>query len=380
MKLLHLSDLHLGKRVNEFPMLEDQKYILAKILHVIDEEKPDAVIIAGDVYDKSIPGEDAVKVFDDFLCRIAKRKIETFIISGNHDSAVKLAFASKLIDLSGIHLSPVYHGEIEPYTLKKGEEKINIYMLPFIKPVVVRAQFPEEAEQISNYTDACRVAIAHMEVNEAESNVLIAHQFVAGAVTSDSEESSVGGLDQVDYSVFSAFDYVALGHIHGSQRVGRDTVRYCGTPLKYSLSEVNHKKSITIVEIEHKEVEIRTVDLKPLHEMREIQGTFEELVSRKNYQGTATDDYIHAILTDEEEILDAMGKLRVIYPNIMKISYHNKRTQENRILQDNVDVENKSPLELFEDFFETQNNQKMNEEQREFVSGLIEKIWKENEA
>ena len=378
MKLIHLSDLHLGKRVNEFSMIEDQKYILTRIINIVDEEKPDGILIAGDVYDKSVPNEEAVKLLDDFLGKIAKRRIETFIISGNHDSAVKLAFASDLIDLSGIHISPAYQGNVKPYTIEKNGAKINIYMLPFIKPVMVKAAFPEEAENIADYTDACRVAISHMDVQENENNVLVAHQFVAGAQRSESEEISVGGLDHVDYTVFAPFDYVALGHIHGPQRIGRDTVRYSGTPLKYSFSEAKHHKSVTVIEMENKSVEIRTVDLIPLRDMREIKGSFNELVNKKNYEGTATQDYIHAILTDEEDVMDAMGKLRVIYPNLMKLSYDNKRTRENRTLSDTVDVENKSPLELFQEFYETQNNQPMSDEQTDFVVELIEKIWKEN--
>jgi len=376
MKFLHISDLHLGKRVNEFSMIEDQKYILTKIINIIDEEKPDGLLIAGDVYDKSIPSEEAVRLLDDFLGKIARRKLETFIISGNHDSAVKLSFASEIIDVSGIHISPVYNGEVKPYEMEDEYGKVCVYMLPFIKPVNVRAVFPDE--EIGDYTDACRVAIEHMNVDRNVRNILVAHQFVTGAQRSESEEINVGGLDNVDVSVFDDFDYVALGHIHGPQKIKRDTVRYCGTPLKYSFSECNHKKSVTVIEIGEKGegcVNLRTVDLVPLHDMRQIKGTYLEVTEKKNYEGTAVEDYVQVTLTDEEDIMDAMAKLRLIYPNIMKLSYDNKRTRDSHEVLEAAEVENKSPLELFEEFYEVQNNQPMSAEQEEFTRKIIEEIW-----
>ena len=230
MKLIHLSDLHLGKRVNEFSMLEDQAYILQEILEIIDDEAPDAVLVAGDVYDKSIPPAEAVELFDDFLVRLARRKLPVFIISGNHDSPERLAFAGRLIDASGIHLSPVYHGCVEPLTLCDEHGEVDIFMLPFVKPANVRRFFPDEA--IDSYTDALRVAIGRMPVDPARRSVLVTHQFVTGAARCESEELSVGGSDNVDSSVFDAFDYVALGHLHGPQNVAEERVRYCGTPLK----------------------------------------------------------------------------------------------------------------------------------------------------
>ena len=318
MKLVHLSDLHLGKRVNEFSMLEDQKHILWEILRIIGREKPEGVIIAGDVYDKAVPPAEAVALLDEFLVRLAGMKTEVFIISGNHDSAERIAFGSRLIRESGVHLSPVFSGEIEPCTLTDEYGEAKIWMLPFIKPADVRHAFPEE--EIADYTDAVRTVIRHMNPDPSVRNVLVAHQFVTGAARSDSEDVSVGGMDNVDASVFEPFDYVALGHIHGPQRIGRETVRYCGTPLKYSFSERNHVKSVTVVTLGEKgRTEIRTVPLIPLHDMREIRGTYEELTLRKNWEGTATDDYLHVILTDENDVPDAMARLRVIYPNIMKV-------------------------------------------------------------
>ncbi len=387
MRLIHLSDLHIGKRVNEFSMLEDQEYILKEILCIIDDEQPDGVIIAGDVYDKSVPSEEAVKLLDRFLTSLAKRKLQVYIISGNHDSAAKLAFASSLIDLSGIHISPVYDsaqiammgdGLVRPYKLEDGKGQMaNIYMLPFVKPAMIRAVFSDEADDIKDYTDACRVAVEHMDVDEKVTNILVAHQFVTGAVRSESEEN-VGGLDNVDVSVFDSFDYVALGHIHGPQKVGRETVRYCGTPLKYSLSEANHTKSVTVVDIpENKKIEIRTVPLVPMHELREVKGTFDELMDRRNYEGTAVDDYLYVVLTDEDDVPDALGKLRTVYPNVMKLGYDNTRTRVTQTIDDGAVLEGKKPIDLFGELYEKQNNKEMSDEQRSFVQDIIDSIWKE---
>ncbi len=375
MKFIHLSDLHIGKRVNEFSMLEDQKYILKKILTIINEEEPDGILIAGDVYDRSVPSEEAMRVWDDFLILLADKKVPVFAISGNHDSAVRFADHSALVESTGIHLSPVYDGHAAKYTLEDDFGPVHIYLLPFVKPAVVKAVFPEET--IEDYTDACRVAICHMEVDDRERNVILAHQFVTGAARCESEEVVVGGLDNVSASVFDPFDYVALGHIHGKQSIGRETLRYCGTPLKYSFSEKDHQKSVTVVEMGKKgEVSIREVPLVPLHDLREIRGTYNELVSKSFYEGTATDDYIHAILTEEEDVIDAMAKLRIIYPNLMKLSYDNKRTRSRQEITDAGDVEKKSPIELFAEFYEKQNNRELSEEQRKFVMKRIEEIWR----
>ncbi|MCI8983782.1 MAG: exonuclease SbcCD subunit D [Hungatella sp.] len=376
MKFIHLSDLHLGKRVNEFSMIEDQAYILKKILGIIRDEEPDGVLIAGDIYDKSIPSVEAVGLFDDFLKRLAGQKVPVFIISGNHDSPERLAFGAELIKLSGIHISPAYSGRVEPISLKDNYGAVHIYMLPFIKPVHVRSVFPEET--VESYTDAVRAAISHMDIQESERNILVTHQFVTGAQRSGSEDICVGGADNVDVSVFDGFDYVALGHIHGPQSAGRESARYCGTPLKYSFSEANHHKSVTILELKEKgNLVIRAVELSPLRDMRELKGTYEELTNRKNYEGTRVDDYLHITLTDEEDIVDAMGKLRVVYPNLMKLDYDNQRTRENRELTGGETEESRAPLELIMDFYEKQNNQPMNEKQRALVSELMEKVWEE---
>jgi exonuclease sbcCD, D subunit len=378
MKLIHLSDLHLGKRVNEFSMLEDQQYILTEILQIIDREKPDGVMIAGDVYDKSVPSAEAVALLDDFLVRLAKRDLQVFLISGNHDSPERMAFGGRLMAQSGVHLAPVYDGKVSPITLTDEYGPVNLYLLPFLKPAHVRRCFPER--EILTYTDALAAAIEAMGVDPAQRNVLVTHQFVTGAARCDSEEISVGGTENVDVSVFGPFDYVALGHIHGPQQVGRETVRYCGTPLKYSFSEAKHQKSVTVVELGEKgAVSVRTVPLTPMRDLAELRGTYEELTFRGFYDGTSYPrDYVHITLTDEEDIPDAVSKLRIIYPNLMKLDYDNKRTRAGIILEGAEDQQ-RSPLELLEEFYEKQNGQPMGEKQRAFAKSLMERIWEEDE-
>ena len=374
MKLIHLSDLHLGKRVNEISMLEDQQYILDRILAVIDEEAPHAVLIAGDVYDRSVPSAEAVELLDGFLSRLALRELPVFLISGNHDSPERLAFGSRLMKASGIHISPVYDGTVTPIRLTDAHGPVDFWLLPFLKPAQVRRFYPEET--VDTYTDACRVAISGMRRDSAARHVLLAHQFVTGSITCDSEELSVGGSDNVDAAVFDGFDYVALGHIHGPQNIGENRIRYCGTPLKYSFSECRHSKSVTVVELEES-VTVRAVPLIPLRDMRELRGTYSELTAPENYRGTATEDYLHIILTDEEDVAEAVGRLRAIYPNLMKLSYDNARTRATGITEAAADICRKSPLELFGELYESQNNQPMSDTQTAFVRDLIESIWEE---
>lgn len=374
MKFMHLSDLHLGKRVNEFPMLEDQEYILKKILQIVDEEAVDSVLIAGDIYDKPVPSAEAVQLCDDFLYELSRRRLQVFVISGNHDSPERIAFGSRLMDRSGIHMSPVYQGRVEPIQTEDAYGVVNVYMLPFVKPALVRRFYPEE--EIETYTQAVETVVRDMQVQWDQRNIIVVHQFVTGAWRSDSEEISVGGLDNVDASVFEPFDYAALGHIHGSQKIERDTVRYCGTPLKYSFSEANHTKSVTIVTMKEKgDIAVDTVPLTPKRDLREIRGSYMEITAKSFYEGTETDDYMHITLTDEEDIPDAIGKLRVIYPNLMKLDYDNKRTRIGARCLDIDETETKTPMELFAEFYEKQNNQSLSEIQQNYVKELMEKIW-----
>ena len=377
MKIIHLADLHIGKRVNEFSMIDDQKHILNQILEIIDNEKPDAVIIAGDVYDKQVPSIEAVELLDSFISDISKRKTTTFIISGNHDSAERLAFGSSLMAMGKIYISPVYNGKISKYTLKDDFGSANFYLLPFVKPSHVKRFFPDK--KIESYTDAIKVVVDNLKLDTSEINILIAHQFVTGASRTESEEISVGGLDNVDASVFEDFDYVALGHIHRPQKIGTERIRYCGTPLKYSFSEVNDTKSVSIIEINSKEdFNLRTIPLVPKRDMRKIRGTYEELTTKTSYENTNTDDYIHVTLTDEFNVTDAIQKLRVIYKNIMKLEYDNIRTRESRKINlDNMVIENKNPLEIFSEFYKLQNNKKMDDEQKKIIKKIMEEVWEE---
>ncbi len=374
MKLIHLSDLHLGKRLNDFSLGEDQEDILNQILGIVEAEAPDAVVIAGDVYDKAIPSVEAVGLFDEFLVRLAKLNTQIFVISGNHDSPERIAFGNRLLDAAGLHLSPVYSGRVEPITLEDDFGPVHFYLLPFVKPLHVRRFYPDDPTD--TYTQALSAAVEHMDIDERQRNILVTHQFVTGAARSDSEELCVGGADNVDSAVFQVFDYVALGHIHSPQHCGSEKVRYCGTPLKYSFSEVKDQKSVTVAELKEKgNLTIRTVPLKPLRELVELRGTFAELTDKSFYEHTTWQtDYTHLTLTDEEDIPDAIGKLRLIYQGLMKLDYDNARTRSNGEITGTEVQRARSPLELFADFYALQNNRPMTQEQLVFVEELLSRM------
>lgn len=378
MRFLHLADLHIGKKVNGFSMLEDQRYIFQEILKIIDERKVDAVLIAGDVYDKSIPSAEAVVLFNDFLNDLAGRNLKVFVISGNHDSVERISFGSDLIRMSHVYMSKSFSGVPEKVSLKDSFGEIHIYMLPFIKPAMVKHIY--EDVEISGYNEAMAYVMEKTDVDEKERNILMAHQFVSGGSRCESEDISVGGIDEVSAENFLKFDYVALGHLHGPQYIKNEAIRYSGTPLKYSFSEVKHKKSALIVDIREKgNIELETIPLVPLHDMTEIRGKYNELMSKDFYKGMDTLDYIHITLTDEEDIVNALELLRTVYPNIMKLDYDNQRTRSNQDISGAEEVEGKAPLDLFGEFFELQNNQPMSEEQTAFMEELIEKVWEVNE-
>ena len=497
MKLIHLSDLHLGKRVNEFSMLEDQEYILKEIVQIVQEQQPDAVLISGDIYDRAVPPTEAVILFDDFLVRLLEcrsasdRQVQVFVISGNHDSAERIAFGGRIMQHQGVHMAPVYNGHVEPITLQDEYGNVNIYMLPFIKPANVRryldingnpvkavpaesspahdkavglqsieskaaassseAQLPvslsasstfsislsgsADSEMSSSvdmfpdpeegktslpqtYTEAVLAALRQMHVDPASRNILMTHQFVIGARRSDSEEISVGGTDSVSADIFDDFDYVALGHLHRPQNVGSPRIRYCGTPLKYSFSEADDCKSVTVVclgdkinkmaeketvaeketgtetetetDLEAEEgtawqercaLSVQTIPLHPLRDMRQIRGSYDDIMLRSSYSGTNCSDYMHITLTDVQDIPDAVNKLRIIYPNLMKMDYDNTRTRSDPEAAPRADEESsrKSPMELFEDFYQLQNGQPMNEEQKAYLLKIIESIWEDGE-
>ena len=374
MKFLHLADLHLGKRVNGFSMLEDQAHILRQILAILDDEQPDGVLIAGDVYDKSVPSVEAVELLDGFLTELRARGVPVLLISGNHDSPERLAFGGRVMDSCGIHISPVYDGALAPVTLHDEFGPVHVWLLPFVKPAHVRRWFPDA--DIESYTDAVAEAVAHMDIDTAARNVLVTHQFVTGGARSGSEELSVGGTDNVDSGVFAPFDYVALGHLHGAQHIGRETIRYAGSPLKYSFSEARQHKSVTVVTLGEKgAVDVRTVPLTPLRDLREIRGSYDELTARSFYEHTTyRSDYLHLILTDEQDVFDAVGRLRAIYPYLMTLDYDNARTRAAGGTSVSAETERRTPLELFEALYQRQNHRPMSEVQRAYIAQLMEQI------
>ncbi len=377
MKFIHLSDLHIGKRLNEVNLIEDQTHILNQILTLIKEVNPDGILLAGDIYDKSVPSSEAVGLFDQFLSNIAQLSIPCFVISGNHDSPERIAFGSSIMKGQKIYMSKVFGGKIEPISLTDPFGEVDIYMLPFIKPAHVKPY--HEGSVVETYEEALSHVIRGLNLDLSKRNVLVMHQFITAMGTaverSDSESISVGGSDNIDVSVFDAFDYVALGHLHKPHKIGRETVRYSGSPLKYSFSETQHIKSVCIVSLEEKgTVKIETYPLVPKRDLRKIKGPIQALLSRESYAGTNLDDYIHATLTDEEEIIDAIGRMRQIYPNIMTIEFENNRsrTLSNRTGADSI--EDKSDLELFSEFYQLQNNEALSDEKLAIVSELLERL------
>lgn len=374
MRFLHLADLHLGKRVNEFSMIEDQKYVLKQVLNIIKEHNVQSVLMAGDIYDKSVPSAEAVLLLNDFLTELSKREITTFVISGNHDSAERIGFGSDIMSQAGIHMAKPYDGKVERIVMKDEYGEIFVYMLPFIKPAAVKHAHKEE--EVITYDEAMAVVMKNINLDKSKRNILIAHQYVSGADRCESENISIGGIDEVSATHFKDFDYVALGHLHGPQHVHSENIRYAGTLLKYSFSEVHHHKNAMIVDIGEKgEINFKKIDIKPLHDMRELKGTYDELTARTFYEDLDTEDYFHITLTDEEDKVNALALLRTIYPNIMKLDYDNQRTKQNQKVMSTQKLEEKSPLNLFEEFYEIQNNVPMTNEQKAFIEEMIQKVW-----
>ena len=374
MRFAHISDLHIGKRVNDFSMLEDQRYILDEIIKIITQQKADAVLVAGDIYDKTQPSAEAVALCDDFFYALAELDKHIFIISGNHDCPERIAYGARIMENCKFHIASVYNGNIKKVSLSDEEGQVNVYLLPFIKPAVIRPYF--ENERIESYNDALRAVIEKAGLCRDERNVLVAHQFVTGASRCDSEDITVGTLDNVDVNIFDGFDYVALGHIHGPQQAGRPEVRYCGSPLKYSFSEIKQQKSVTIADVKKSGVEIKTIPLEPKRQMRRLKGAFDELAQVQQHLFN-NDDYMYITLTDEQDIPDAIGRLRTFYPNIMKLDYDNVRTRGERAEFDRQASQSRErqPLEMFEELYELQNNQPMDEQQRAYIKKIIEEIW-----
>lgn len=377
MKFFHLADLHLGKRVHDFSLLEDQEDILQKILRLCDQEAPDGVLFAGDIYDKSTPSAQAVDLFDRFLVALTEKVDHIFLIPGNHDSPERLAFGGRLMANEGVHIAPPYQGPRLPFILKDDHGPLYVHLLPYLRPGMVQAQFPEE--EITSYTEAVGTAIAHLSIDTEERNLLVAHQFVTGAERSDSERIIVGGSDNVSPAVFSDFDYVALGHIHGPQNILSPRLRYAGSPLKYSFSEKNQMKSLTVVNMEEKGcVQVWTLPLVLKHDLREVRGKLDDLLAAAPSSGPEKEDYIRAILTDEETPPMALAKLRKAYPRIMRLDLDNRRTRHQSFVDDKA-REDLSDLDLFSGFYESQNGKTLSPDQKAYVEKVFKCIGEEDQ-
>lgn len=377
MRFFHLSDLHLGKRVMELSMLQDQAHILEQVSAYAKKHRPRCALISGDVYDKPVPPVEAVRLFDDFLWELASQNVQVLVISGNHDSPERIAFGGRIMRQGGVALAPAYEGPLAPLTLEDEFGPVDFYLLPFVKPAHVRAAFPQA--ELSTYTQALAQALEGAPGNPSRRAVLLAHQFVTGGVPCQSEDVSIGGMDNVDGAVFDAFDYVALGHLHSPQHVGRETLRYCGSPLAYSFSEAGQQKSVTLVELGEKgRVTLSFLPLTPLRQMRKLRGSYLELTARGAYQGTPTEDYLHITLTDEQEIPDAMGRLRSIYPNALQLAYDNARTRSQVSVAPAEQARRKSPLALFGELYQAQNGAAMTPGQEALLKELMERVWEGN--
>lgn len=369
MKIFHIADLHIGKIVNGFSMLEEQKYVLNNILDEAEKEKINGIIIAGDIYDKSIPSVDAIDVFDDFVTKLSEKNISSYIVSGNHDSVQRVSFGASIMAKNNIHFAKSYNGKIEPI-MANDKEKIAIWLLPFVRPTDVRP-FHNEEISCGKYQDAVETVVKNMDIDKNITNILVAHQFVTNngvsPLRSESENSSLGTLDNIDFSVFNDFDYVALGHIHNPQSMGRKTVRYAGSPLKYSFSEINQKKSITVLDIQNKKVEITQIPIKPIHDFKELKGSFKEIMKQ------GCDDYVHITLTDDL-IIDVKNRLETVFPNIMLLDYDNASTREKNAIAEITNLKQKNIYEHFADFYYLQNNKELDENETEIVNNVLEEL------
>lgn len=378
MKFIHTADLHIGKVVNEFSMLEEQKHVLQQILTIVKEEKADGLILAGDIYDRSVPSAEAVVALDQFLREATKLGIQIFMISGNHDSPERIGFARSILEDKGLHIEGMIRGNMNPVAMEDEYGTLNIYMLPFAKPAIIRHLYQDET--IVTCEDGVRKIIEESGIDANNRNLLITHHFVTntGKPPEQSESESnllLGGAENVDASVFEAFDYVALGHIHGPQRMGRDTIRYSGSPIKYSFSEVFHKKSVTIVELKDKgDVTLSVRELKPIHDMRKIKGTLDELMKEEVYSQADVNDYLHVTLLDKQELFDPMGELRSVYPNVMQITFEKNERKEHENSVSIASTQNKTIYEHFRDFYTSVAGEELDGEYETCMKAVIEEI------
>ena len=372
MRFLHIADLHLGKQMNDVSLLPDQEFVLRQILSIADGEGADAVLIAGDVYQRSSPQAEAMALFDWFVSQLAMLGKRVFIISGNHDSAQRISYFSSLVKASGVYVSEAFDGRLQSVSLRDRAGEIVICLLPFLRPSQVKRLLPEE--KIVSYQDAVEAVLRQTPIDEKKRNILLCHQFITGCETSDSEERAVGGLDNIDASVFDGFDYVALGHIHKPQRVRRDTLRYAGSPLKYSFSEANHQKSVTIVDLDEKgDVSVRAVPLHPLRDVRLLEGKLAELMAR-DY----SEDYLWITIHDELPPPDARVTLSTNFPNMLKFSVVNSKTKMDVDVLASQSLENKSIPQLFSDFYRLQSNdQELSPAHRQVIERVLKELEQE---
>lgn len=377
MKLAHISDLHLGKTLYNYSLIEDQEYILEQIVGILVEKKVEVLMIAGDVFDKNVAPEAGLKVFRKFLNRLVESKIKVLIISGNHDSAERLTFGGEFMTEKGIFFSKVYDGNIEPVSFEDEYGPVNFYLLPFIKPQIVNHYI--EGNEIVTYEEAVQFAVKNMNINTSERNVILAHQNILSAKRCESEENIIGGLDAVSDAVFKDFDYTALGHIHSQQKIGKNNVFFCGTPLKYSVSEFDQEKKMPIISFAEKgKLDIEMIPLIPKRDLRKITGTLDEILTSAKNDPNNHEDFIDITLTNEDEVMDAMASLRTVYPNVLKLSYDNKASRAAENVEKFSGVNEKKPLEIFEAFYQSRRGTEMNDEQKNYIQALIEKIWEEN--
>ncbi|MBQ8507684.1 MAG: exonuclease SbcCD subunit D [Clostridia bacterium] len=352
MNFLHISDLHIGKKLCGKSLIDDQRHILSEILEMARRKDVNALLLAGDIYDKSQPGGEAVELAGWFLTELAATGKPCFIVSGNHDSAEQVAYCRSILSGAKLYVSPAYAGPAERHVLRDENGEVHVYLLPFVRPAQVRRAHPERAKEIAGYADALRVAVEEMRIDPSVRNVLVAHQFVCGAhdmELTDSEERMVGGVDAVPADIFAGFDYVALGHLHAPQRVKGDRIRYAGSPLKYSLSEEKQRKAALLVKLADG-FEVEALPYHPLRDVKGISGTLEELTGE-----TIDRDYVFVTLTDELPPLDALGSLLLSYPNLVQHRIRNSRSGEAADFVQAERVEEKNPLEHFVEFFATQN-------------------------
>ncbi len=374
MKLLHLGDLHIGKIICKFSMIPDQKHILEQIKNIAVENNVDVVMISGDVYDKNTPSVEAVKLFDEFLTDLVKLNLKVLIISGNHDSAERLSFASSIIEASDVYISKQLTGEVKKVTFDDEYGNFNFYLLPFIRPVDVRSIYPDE--KITDYNQAVAKVISEMNIDKSQRNVILSHQFITNAKVSDSEMLSVGGLDNVEADLYKDFDYVALGHIHRPQQIA-ENIRYSGSILKYSFSESNYDKSVPIIDIKEKgSVDVSLVPLVPLHDMIEIEGEYNEIMSPDFYRSIDTESYVRVILTNDTAEPDAINKLRIVYKNIMTVDYNNVTKNHVTVIKEIDESAQKSPVEFVKNFYEEMYGKSMCEQQEKYLADTIEEIWR----